>query len=134
MNALEEGGADNSSEVADDWHEMISSLRVEGTPVFNPKGEKLGTLHSVMIGKLDGRVRYAVLEFGGLLGFHQHVYPIPWELLHYDVDQNGYVVELSKDQLDGAPALKLDETDRPIEREHEKAMVSYWRTLPWWGM
>lgn len=130
----EKGRAGSASEVVDRRHEMISSLRVEGTPVFNPEAERLGDIHSVMLGKVDGRVRYAVLSFGGFLGLHTHVFPIPWELLHYDVDLNGYVVELTKEQLEQAPSLTLDETERPIDREQERAMTSYWNTLPWWGL
>src|SRR5687767_3576031 len=128
MNAPEERSAETGSDIVDERHEMISSLRVEGTPVLNPEGEKLGTIRAVMIGKVDGRVRYAVLEFGGFFELHTHVYPIPWELLHYDVDRNGYVVELTREQIEGAPALRMDETERPIDRPHEEAMTSYWRT------
>jgi hypothetical protein len=134
MTAADQGRTEYGSDVVDEGHEMISSLRVEGTPVFNPQGEKLGTIRAVMIGKVDGRVRYAVLSFGGFLELHAHVYPIPWELLHYDVDLNGYVVKLTKEELQGAPALTVDDTERPIDREHEQAMTSYWRTMPWWGL
>src|SRR5687767_13774163 len=42
-------------------HELISSRRVEGTAVYSESGEKLGTIHSVMIGKRSGQVAYAVL-------------------------------------------------------------------------
>src|SRR3546814_4101967 len=58
----------NLENVLDESHELISSARVEGTPVFNPKGEKLGSVHSVMIHKHTGQVAYAVLSFGGFLG------------------------------------------------------------------
>ena len=46
-------------------HELISSRRVEGTAVYSEAGEKLGTIHSVMIGKTSGQVAYAVLSAGG---------------------------------------------------------------------
>ena len=49
-------------------HEMISSRRVEGTPVYNRSDQRLGTIHSVMIEKVSGQVTYAVLSFGGIFG------------------------------------------------------------------
>jgi sporulation protein YlmC with PRC-barrel domain len=115
-------------------HEMISSRRVEGTNVFDRDGKKLGTIHSVMIGKRSGKVGYALLEFGGVLGVGSHVHPIPWDSLTYDVDRDGYTVEMSRDQLQHAPRMSLDDTDRPISREHAEEVRSYYGALPWWGL
>lgn len=112
-------------------HEMISSRRVEGTPVYNRDGEKLGTIHSVMIGKRSGSVVYAVLSFGGFLGIGERVHPVPWERLTYDVDYDGYVVDMTRDQLADAPSMKLDETDRPIDRDYQEQVNNYWGALPW---
>ena len=123
------------SEQAVDWgHDLISSRRVEGTPVFSREGERLGAVHSVMIGKRNGTVAYAVLEFGGIFGLRSKVFPVPWSLLAYDVDRDGYVVEMTKDQLAHAPTMTLDDTDRPIDRAYQEEVSSYWGTMPWWGL
>lgn len=82
---------------------VISSDRVEGTSVYNSAGDKLGTIDDLMIDKLSGQVRYAVLEFGGFLGMGKDRYPIPWNMLKYDTAQEGYVVPLQKETLEGAP-------------------------------
>ena len=82
---------------------VISSDRVEGTTVYNPAGDKLGSIDDLMIDKVSGQVRYAVLEFGGFLGMGTDRYPIPWNMLKYDTSQDGYVVPLDKATLDGAP-------------------------------
>jgi sporulation protein YlmC with PRC-barrel domain len=123
------------AEQAEDFaHELISSRRVEGTAVYSEAGEKLGTIHSVMIGKRSGRVAYAVLSAGGWLGIGAHVHPLPWELLTYDVDRDGYVVSMDRERLKDAPSMTLDETDRPIDREDQERVTAYWGTLPWWGL
>jgi sporulation protein YlmC with PRC-barrel domain len=134
MAASDDDAPDHNTEFFDYRHEMISSLRVEGTPVFDSTGTKLGTVHSLMIGKADGQVRYAVLGFSTLFGFHSRVHPIPWQLLRYNIDLGGYVVDLTKEQLKTAPSLTLDETDRPIDRAQEEELTSYWRVTPWWGL
>ena len=121
-------------QVADYAHELVSSRRVEGTAVYSPSGEKLGTIHSVMIGKRSGQVAYAVLSAGGWLGIGAHVHPLPWQLLTYDVDRDGYVVAVDRDQLGRAPSMALDETDRPIDRDYQERVASYWGTMPWWGL
>lgn len=120
------------TEVLDDAHELISSLRVEGTHVYNRQGEKLGTIHSVMIDKLSGRVAYAVLSFGGFLGIDTHVHPVPWETLIYDIDRDGYAVDLTRDQLERAPTLGLDAADRPRRRAEDEAMYEYYGVTPPW--
>jgi PRC-barrel domain protein len=123
-------------EAVDYAHELISSRRVEGTAVYGASGEKLGSIHSVMIGKRSGQVAYAVLSAGGWLGtaLRAHVHPIPWALLTYDVDRDGYVVDLTRERLEAAPSMTLDETDRPIDRDYQERVSSYWGTMPWWGL
>jgi len=54
-------------------HSLIASDRVEGTRVYGPDGRHIGSIERLIIGKLDGRVAYAVLSFGGFLGIgHDH--------------------------------------------------------------
>ncbi len=65
-----------------------------------------------MVGKRDGQVRYAVLSFGGLFGLGERNYPLPWDVLDYVPDKNGYVVDLDKDRLKDAPSYERD--DEPV--------------------
>lgn len=90
---------------------VISSHRVEGTDVYNREGDKLGSIDDLMIDRVSGQVRYAVMEFGGFLGIGTDRYPIPWRLLTYDTGLGGYVVPLSTPQLEGAP--KYESTKVP---------------------
>jgi sporulation protein YlmC with PRC-barrel domain len=83
--------------------DVISSDKVEGTSVYNPAGEKLGSIDDLMIDKRTGQIRYAVLEFGGFLGMGTDRYPVPWKVLKYSPEQGGYVVPLTKDALKNAP-------------------------------
>ncbi len=118
--------------LADTSHELISSARVEGTPVFSPTGDKLGTIHSVMIHKRTGQVAYALLSFGGFLGVPSRVHPIPWEKLAYDTGRNGYVVELTRETLADAPTLSLDSSERPSARGFDEALFGYYGATMFW--
>lgn len=120
--------------IEDRRHRLISTNRIEGTSVYNTRGEKLGALHSVMLEKQSGKAAYAVMSFGGFLGIGKLAHPIPWEMLTFDEDRDGYVVDLSRDQLDEAPMFHLDEGDRPRERMQEEAIYSYYGATPWWTM
>lgn len=87
---------------------VISSDKVEGTSVYNAAGNKLGSVDDLMIDKISGQVRYAVMEFGGFLGIDTDRYPLPWKMLKYDTDLGGYVVPIDKATLEKAPKYPSD--------------------------
>jgi hypothetical protein len=60
---------------------LISSNDVEGTTVYDPSGTKIGEIDHLMIDKVSGNVRYAVMSFGGFWGLGHSHYPLPWNAL-----------------------------------------------------
>lgn len=89
--------------------ETVRASSVTGTDVFNPKGERLGTVDDIVIDKDSGAACYAVMSFGGFLGLGKTYHPLPWEKLTYDRKMSGYVVDLDKEKLKDAPHFKRDE-------------------------
>ncbi len=60
---LSAGESGPETEVArEETPSLISSDKVEGTSVYNPDGDKLGTVDSLMIDKRSGKVAYAVIR------------------------------------------------------------------------
>jgi hypothetical protein len=88
----------------DETDRLIASNKVEGTAVYNRQGERLGEVYNFMVDKRSGKVEYAVMSFGGFLGMGQSYHPLPWRVLTYDTGKGGYVVDLDKDRLRGAPS------------------------------
>lgn len=84
-------------------HRLISSQRVRGTDVYGPDDTKVGQIEALMIDKLSGRVRFAVMSFGGFLGIGHDHHPIPWSALKYDPAVGGYRTGITADQLKTAP-------------------------------
>jgi hypothetical protein len=109
-NSVDDAGV---GDIADVGHRLISSNRIEGTPVFDRYGKKIGAIHSVMIEKESGQVAYAVLTFGGFFGLGSRAYPLPWSMLTYDREQRGYCIELRFEDVEDAPYMTLDQADRP---------------------
>ena len=95
----------------DETDRLISSAKAEGTPVYNPKGERLGKVHHLMIDKYTGQVVYAVMSFGGFLGIGEKYNPLPWKMLTYDTRMGGYVVDLDRDRLENAPSYSNNAAD-----------------------
>ena len=96
---------------ADETGKLISADKVTGTAVYNRDGDHLGTIHSVMLHKISGRVAYAVMSFGGFLGLGERYHPLPWDALTYDEDKGGYNIDRSTEQLRNAPHYSREELD-----------------------
>ena len=92
----------------DESLDLIASNKVEGTSVYNPDGEKLGSIYNFMVNKLTGQVEYAVLQFGGFLSMGSDYYPVPWRTLKYDEAKGGYVMAVDKKTLEAAPHFPMD--------------------------
>ncbi len=84
---------------------LIGSDRVEGTPVFDPSGKRIGTIKRLVIDKVSGQIVYAVMAFGGFLGIGDKEFPVPWRKLDYDPRLGGFRTDVTEDQLKRAPSL-----------------------------
>ena len=112
---------------------LIASDRVQGTSVRRPDGEKIGRIERVMIDKISGKVAYAVMSFGGLLGVGERYYTLPWQKLDYDETKQAYVLDITKAQLQGAPGLN-SEGEFPPDRDTERALHKHYDTDPYWRL
>ena len=113
---------------------LIASDKVQGTAVYDMAGNSLGSIHDLMIDKPSGKVAYAIMSFGGFLGIGDHYHPLPWSVLKYDTNLRGYVVNLDKRKLEGAPSYP--EQDEPAwgDRAYETKIHDYYGVGPYWTM
>ena len=111
QNVTTETGTAGAGAVAtDETDSLIASNKVEGTAVYDRQGERLGEVYNFMVDKRSGQVAYAVMSFGGFLGVGAGYHPLPWKALTYDTGLGGYVVDIDKDRLQGAPSYAAGET------------------------
>ena len=98
----------------DETDNLIAAEKVEGTAVYNSEAQNIGSIKTVMLNKLNGRVAYAVLASGGFLGLGAEYYPVPWEALRYDVELRGYRLDLPN--FDNAPRYPAGEEPNWMDR------------------
>ena len=111
---------------------LIGSDKVDGTAVYGADQQKIGSVERVMIDKLSGKVAYAVISYGGFLGMGEEYYPTPWSNLKYDTNLGGYLVNLTRDQLEKAPRY-ANENDWQWSRDNDQRVYDYYRTPPYWS-
>jgi hypothetical protein len=110
---------------------LIAADKVEGTNVFNRKGEKLGSVDDIMIDKASGRAVYAIMSFGGFLGMGEKHHPLPWTTLNYDTKLSGYVVDLDKKLLEAAPSYDSD-GNFEWTADYGRKVDSYYKAPSYW--
>jgi hypothetical protein len=105
---------------------LIAASKVNGTNVYNRAGEKLGSIYDVMLSKGSGKTEYAIMSFGGFLGIGGKFHPLPWQVLTYSPDLDGYVVDLDRDRLEGAPAYAADEMGQWDDPAYSRQITDYY--------
>jgi PRC-barrel domain len=111
---------------------LIGSDKVEGTAVYGADDRKMGTVQRVMIDKISGKVAYAVISFGGVLGLGAEYYPVPWPNLKYDTRLGGYRIGVTEDQLKGAPKYAKSQEWDWADRENDRRVYDYYGTPLWY--
>ena len=121
MAAIEEG--DGRKEGSN----IIAADKVEGTTVYNMAGDKVGTIRNVMIDKLSGKVVFATLAFGGVLGVGQKYHALPWNVLTYNTDLGGYQLDVDREKLEAGPADTEEELTRKLgDKEWGRKVYDYY--------
>lgn len=105
---------------------LIASDKVENTPVYRSNGEQVGTIQRVMIDKLSGKVAYAIMSFGGFMGIGEDYYPLPWNVLTYNESSGGYEVNVTEQQLKGAPHYSQHQSWDWSDRSKARQLNDYY--------
>ena len=111
---------------------LIGSDKVEGTAVYGPDQRKIGTVQRVMLDKISGKVAYAVVSFGGFLGMGEDYYPMPWAKLDYDTSLAGYRVDITEEQLKGAPKYNRSTDWNWSDRSRDRTVYDYYNEPLWY--
>ncbi|MBF0324498.1 PRC-barrel domain-containing protein [Magnetospirillum moscoviense] len=110
---------------------LIAADKVNGTAVFDLTGDKLGSVENIMIDKASGRAIYAVMSFGGFLGVGEKHHPLPWAALKYDEGKVGYVINMDKKQLEGAPNFDGG-SEFNWTQDYGRSVDAFYKTHSYW--
>src|SRR5262249_3666671 len=87
---------------------VLSASTLTGDAVVNSAEEDLGKIHDLMIDLPTGKIAYAVLSFGGVLGIADKLFAVPWNALTVDQQNRRFMLDVSKDTLERAPGFPKD--------------------------
>jgi sporulation protein YlmC with PRC-barrel domain len=87
---------------------LMGAHTMLGNDVYNKDGEDLGDIKEFMIDMASGKVAYAVLSFGGLLGMGDKLFAVPWDALALDTTNKRFTLNVLKDAMKDAPGFDKD--------------------------
>ena len=87
---------------------LMGANTLLGNEVCNNEGESLGDIKELMVDMATGKVAYAVLSFGGLLGLGDKLFAVPWAALTLDTINKRFTLNVSTEALANAPGFNKD--------------------------
>ncbi|WP_395018092.1 PRC-barrel domain-containing protein [Dongia sp.] len=116
----------------DETVNLIAATKVNGTKLFNRKGERAGEVEDIMLDKVSGHVAYAVAAFGGFLGLGETRRAIPWSVLRYDTSLDGYVADVDDSVLKDAPNEIPSNDTYYRDLDWNSRVYSHFGVPPYW--
>lgn len=113
--------------------QVFSAAALSHDPVVNSAGETLGKLEDFMVDLDNGRIRYAVLSFGGTLGFGNKLFAVPAEALSVDSTARRLVLDVDKSLLEKAPGFDRDTWPDFADPAFGREIYTYYGRKPYWG-
>ena len=86
-------------------HDVLKGSDVIGKQVKNLDGKELGDIQDLALDQRDGRIRYAVLSYGGILGLGDKYFAVPWEALKLGKDREYFALNVKEKELEKAPGF-----------------------------
>jgi sporulation protein YlmC with PRC-barrel domain len=107
---------------------VLSASTLAGDDVYNPKGEKMGSIKEIMLDIESGKVCYAVLSFGGFLSLGEKLFAVPWNALTVDSENKRFVMNTNEEQLKNAPGFDAENWPNMADETWGKSVHAYYDT------
>jgi sporulation protein YlmC with PRC-barrel domain len=105
---------------------------LRGKKVTNDKAEDLGRIEDIVTDANSGRIQYAVLSFGGILGLGDKYFAIPWPSLELSGDSKAFVLNVDKDRLQNAEGFPKDHWPNFADPQFATRTYEYYNQEPYW--
>jgi sporulation protein YlmC with PRC-barrel domain len=100
--------------------------------VVNLNGDHVGKIEELMVDVTTGRVAYAVLSYGGFLGFGVKLFAVPWSALTVDESKRRFVVNVARESLEKMPGFDKDHWPDLNDLDYATGVYRQWGVTPFW--
>ena len=114
------------------FRRVLAASTLAGNRVRNFPGDDLGTIDEIMIDIPTGKVAYAVLSYGGVLGIGKKLFAVPWNALAVDEDDQCFTLDVAKEKLQNAPGFDPDNWPDMTDHGWGSKIFNYYGIDPYW--
>ncbi|MGB2626110.1 MAG: PRC-barrel domain-containing protein [Candidatus Acidiferrum sp.] len=114
------------------YKDIVPAKTVIGSPVVNPNFEKLGKIEDLVLDAGAGRIAYAVLSFGSVLGMGGKYFAIPWNMFQFHLPEGRVVLAVDKQLLEKAPGFDKDNWPNMADSAWGTAIYAHYGLKPYW--
>lgn len=107
---------------------LMGADTLMGNDVYNRQDEDLGDIKEIMLDVPAGRISYAVLSFGGVLGMGEKLFAVPWSALTLDTEKKRFTLDVTKESLDKAPGFNKDKWPNMSDPTWAQGIHTYYGT------
>jgi sporulation protein YlmC with PRC-barrel domain len=113
--------------------QVMAADTLQGDEVRNDAGENLGEITDIMIDVPTGRVAYAVMSVGGVLGMGSKLFAIPWSALRLDTENKCFRMNVAKERFEQAPGFDKDHWPTMADQRWAEDVHSFYGARPYWS-
>jgi len=113
--------------------QVMAADTLTGDPVRNEAGEELGEITDIMLDVPTGRVAYAVMSVGGVLGMGSKLFAIPWSAMRLDTDNKCFRLDVAKERFERAPGFDKDHWPTMADQRWAEDVHSFYQARPYWS-
>lgn len=111
---------------------MRRASKIIGSEVKNHEGESIGKIEDVMLDLTAGRIGYVVLSFGGVLGFGDKLFAVPWASLSFDEAGKHFTMLAHIDRLKNAPGFDKNDWPETPNGQWVNDVYHHYEQEPYW--
>jgi len=105
---------------------LMGADTLMGEDVYNRQEEDLGDIKEFMIDMQSGKIAYAVLSFGGIMGMGNKLFAVPFQALQLDTVNKRFILDVAKERLENAPGFDKDRWPDMASAEFGTQVSSFW--------
>jgi hypothetical protein len=109
----------------------MGATTLVGNDVYNHQTEYLGNIQEIMLDMRSGKVSYAVLSFGGVLGIGEKLFAVPWAALTLNTKDKRFQMNVEKARLKHAPGFEKGRWPNVADPSWQKEIHSYYGMTPY---
>lgn len=95
---------------------FVSSNKLERYDVIDKDGDDMGQVQTFVVDMQEGRIAFALVAFGGILGISDKWFALPWAALEWKPDKAKFVIDMDDSVLKNVPGMKKDKWIEEIEK------------------